>query len=59
MSYNSSLTNKQIRELPLKIEEEDNLILAELRVISMILKIGLGVADEIEDLRNDVLTTLY
>ena len=58
MSYNSALTNKQLREFPLEITEEDKLIIAELRVISTLLQIGLGVKDEIDDIRNDILNTL-
>jgi len=51
------LTNTQLRTNPLPIEEDDDLrlILVELRVISTLLQIGLGITDEVEDIRNSLL----
>ena len=58
MTYNSGLTNNQLRETPVQITEADKLILAELRVISFLLTVGLNVNEDIDKLRDDILDDL-
>lgn len=58
MTYNSGLTNNQLREKPVEITDADKLILAELRVISFLLSVGLTVSDDIDKLRDEILEDL-
>ena len=58
MSYNSALTNDQLREIPVVVTDADKLILAELRVISLLLQIGLNIPDDLDELRDEILNSL-
>ena len=59
MSYNSALTNSQIRKTPLVVTDADKLILVELRVISLLLQIGLNVNESLDALRTDIANDMF
>lgn len=50
-TWNTSVVNQPETDLLLRM-------LAELQTISMLLQIGLGIKDEADAIRNDILTTL-